>query len=267
LYQLMPRILPLLFFNLLIGAHVFSQQSLSVDSLESSNRWGISIDPTSLINYAGNITSGINEVPVWAGNQEDQINIFCLKDKTKNKFLRYGIGLSIHSSRSKELVQALDGNSDPIKGTFVEDITEENSLKFGLYLSKENWVGEHRLKGRYGYFSRLNIALESFNVLSENPLESLIGDTLFYSPGRTFEFQTGVILGASYFVTKTIFISGDSDISFRFRDTRNSVLRQVEFDPVTSSEPFISNVEGAAKSNSIDLGVRFRPTLRLTFLF
>jgi len=235
------------------------------DSLIGASNWGLSINPTSILNYIGN--AGEADPPVWTGFGDDQINVSYVKTRGDNRMLRYEIGLYASDSRLIESVQSLDVNGNPLNGEFVEDNYNWRSFSIGLRLLDEYFIGENRLRGRYGYFSGFALSKQDFNYLSQNPLETLVGDTLFFSPGRTFSFQSGLLSGVSYFFKENIFLSGDMDLSFTIRDTRNSVLRQVAIDPLITNGPFISENRGEERISDWNLGIRFRPTLRLTFIF
>lgn len=253
--------------------------------LPEEGDWGIGIDATPFLNYAGNFfgKTNNNNAPTFdflTSNQTIVGKYF--KDATTA--YRAAIRLGFGSNSTTALVQQ-DGQSDP--NVTVEDKRTVSGNGFGLSGGIEFRKGKTRLQGYYGgelgiffgggkekytygnAFSSTNTSPTTTNFGSNIIGPARVTETKF---GSTFQFGLRGFIGAEYFVLPKMSIGGEFGWGLSFTSVGQGQVTTESWDFSNNSVKTTTTKTGKSSSFGLDTDNNnsvFGPaaTLRLNLYF
>ena len=253
--------------------------------LPEEGDWGIGVDATPFLNYAGNFfgKTNNNNAPTFdflTSNQTIVGKYF--KDATTA--YRAAIRLGFGSNSTTALVQQ-DGQSDP--NVTVEDKRTVSGNGFGLSGGIEFRKGKTRLQGYYGgelgiffgggkekytygnAFSSTNTSPTTTNFGSNIIGPARVTETKF---GSTFQFGLRGFIGAEYFVLPKMSIGGEFGWGLSFTSVGQGQVTTESWDFSNNSVKTTTTKTGKSSSFGLDTDNNnsvFGPaaTLRLNLYF
>jgi hypothetical protein len=256
--------------------------------LPEEGDWGIGVDATPFLNYAGNFfgKTASNSAPTWdflSGNQTIVGKYF--KDATTA--YRAAIRLGFGSSKNSNYVND-DTNTSP-DPKFVQDTKSTSFNGIGLSAGLEMRKGKTRLQGYYGgelglfiggmkdkftygnAFSSTNMSPTSTNwsTMTSGPV---ISRTTELKYGSMFQFGLRGFIGAEYFVLPKMSIGGEFGWGLGFSSVGEGQITTETWDMANNAVKTTTTKTGKQSSFAFDtdnVNSIFGPTgsLRLNLYF
>lgn len=194
--------------------------------LSQDGDWGLTIDATPFLNYAGNLFNGntFNGAPSWSSyNTWDPYNwagggdegafggvtratIGVKKLVDANTAYRGRVRLGFYSHKETELTADL-GSTDP--NALVEDVTKwgGNNIQLGVGLEKR--VGSTRVVGIYGADFNLGIAGQKKTFEYGNSLDNTGSRITEEKQGGAFMVGLNIFAGVEWFVAPKVSLGAE----------------------------------------------------------
>ncbi len=224
--------------------------------LPAAGSWGLSIDATPFLNYAGNLANGNagNVAPTF-GSAIDPVTIRGRYFLADDAAVRVDFTLGISSTK-----QESPNAGDPTQ----TDELKTSGTAFGIGAGYEIRRGKGRLIASYG--PQVFVRMDPFSgvdptfgpVTGKVEFDDATGDAGDYvaEGGNTFSFGLGGFIGAEYFFAPQMSIGGQFDLNLAMSSTSERTIKVGTADAVVDqgkSSAFGFGVVAPAASLNLNL--------------
>lgn len=222
--------------TLFITYNAFSQAPVTkggIPVLPAVKSWGVSIDASPFLNYAGNIFNHTdNTAPDFGFTKNYPLSLTALYVKSEKVTYRTNLRLAINTISVDTFVLLGGSNANQLTTTNTYKQSQSNVT---LGLGVQHHKGERRFQGIYGYEGviKLGTAKQSYKygeALSDS-VNPAFGDRVtLIKQGSTIGVGARGFLGVQYFFAPGISVSAEYGWGFLFESQGKGEIREERWD-------------------------------------